>query len=90
MSAKLIYFLKANPVLADPLSEPIVPFAYAENVRRVAGKLRAENVQTATPTWSDGQLHLRSQRLPDSTFCGFAYRMPMPGWFIPGLASHPS
>jgi hypothetical protein len=82
MTSELIYFAKANPVLGDPLGQPVVPFAYAETVRRVDGRLRAMNVQTALPSWEEGELRLHSHRLPDRDFCGFAYRMPAPAWFV--------
>lgn len=80
--AKLIYFLKANPIPADPLEEPIVPYVFAEFVHRLGGKLRTENAQTALPVWSEGRLIMRSRSLPDRTFCGYAYRMPAPSWFV--------
>jgi hypothetical protein len=90
MSSDLIYFAKANPIAGDPLGSPIIPFAFAETVRRVDGKLRAVNVQTALPAWEDGELRLRSYRLPDRDFCGFAYRMPAPVWFVRSRPAEPS
>lgn len=89
MSTELIYLAKANPVPGDPLGQPIVPFAYVETVRRVDGKLRAMNVQTALPVWEGGELHLRSHRLPDRDFCGIAYRMPAPVWFVRSRSAAP-
>lgn len=80
--ARLIYFLKAAPIPADPLEEPIVPYVFAESVLRLGGKLRADNAQTALPVWRDGRLEMCSRRLPDRTFCGYAYRMPAPSWFV--------
>ncbi len=79
--AKLVYFLKANAITIDPLSPPVIPYVYAERVHRERGRLRAENAQAPTTVWRDGELHLVSRRLPDRTFCGFAYRMPAPDWF---------
>ena len=80
--SKLVYFLKANAITTDPLSASVIPFVYAECVHRDRGRLRAENAQAPMPVWRDGELHLVSRRLPDRTFCGFAYRMPAPDWFV--------
>lgn len=79
---KLVYFLKANAITIDPLSATVIPYVYAERVHRERGRLRADNAQAPTAEWRDGELHLVSRRLPDRTFCGFAYRMPAPDWFV--------
>ena len=86
----LVYFLKANAITTDPLSAPVVPYVYAERVHRDRGRLRAENSQAPMPVWRDGELHLVSRCLPDRTFCGFAYRMPAPDWFVFRANAEPS
>ena len=85
---RMIYFLKANAIAVGPLGERVIPFVYAERVEREGTKLKAVNAQVPAPEWKDGELQLRGRRLPDSVFCGFAYKMPAPPWF--DFGRHPT
>jgi hypothetical protein len=77
----LIYLLKSEPVPTGPLGEKVVPYACAERVRRVDGKLRAENIQVPIVEWEGQKRRVRGRFLPERSFSGLAYRLPSPEWF---------
>lgn len=75
----LIYFLKSEPVSAGQLGESVIPHAYAERVRRVEGKLLAENIQVPIV---ERESRMRGRTLSERSFSGLAYRLPQPEWFL--------
>ena len=78
----LIYFLKSEPVSVGTLGESVIPHAYAERVRRVEGKLRAENIQVPIIEWDDRERRMRGRMLSERSFSGLAYRLTQPEWFL--------